>query len=37
MTFSPRNSSRVPNDAAVNPLPNELTTPPVKKMNFMGV
>jgi hypothetical protein len=27
----------VPNDAAVNPLPNELTTPPVKKMNFMGV
>src|SRR5438128_3267268 len=31
-TVSPRRSSSMPMEAAVRPLPNELTTPPVTKM-----
>jgi len=34
-TLSPRFSSSVPSDAAVRPLPSELTTPPVTNINFI--
>src|SRR5438094_683136 len=34
-TFSPLPSSSIPIDALVSPLPNELTTPPVTKMNLV--
>src|SRR3989442_14902551 len=33
-TFRPRFSNSVPSEAAVSPLPKELTTPPVTKMYF---
>lgn len=32
----PLSSSSVPSDAAANPFPRELTTPPVTKIYFMG-
>ena len=35
-TRSPRNSRRVPREAAARPLPNELTTPPVIKTYFIS-
>src|SRR4051812_20309512 len=35
-TTSPRISSSAPNAAAVSPLPNDETTPPVTKMYFTG-
>ena len=35
-TRSPRALSSRPNDAAVMPLPNELTTPPVTKMYLVA-
>src|SRR5688572_20777164 len=35
-TLRPRFSSSVPSAAAVRPLPSELTTPPVTKMNFIS-
>src|SRR5689334_18628425 len=34
-TFSPRPSSSIPIDALASPLPSELTTPPVTKMNLV--
>src|SRR5215510_8782144 len=34
-TFSPRPSSNMPIEALVSPLPSELTTPPVTKMNLV--
>ena len=34
VTLSPRSLSSRPSDEAVNPLPSELTTPPVTKMCF---
>src|SRR5579864_2384884 len=37
LTFSPRLSSRHPNDAAASPLPKEDTTPPVTKMYFADI
>src|SRR5437868_4221400 len=36
-TFSPRLSSKHPNDAAAKPLPNEETTPPVTKMYLADI
>ena len=35
-TRSPRISRSAPKDAAVSPLPNEETTPPVTKIYFTG-
>src|SRR5271165_4994462 len=35
-TLRPRFSSSVPSAAAVNPLPSELTTPPVTNMYFIS-
>jgi hypothetical protein len=37
VTRKPRLSSKVPSEAAANPLPRELTTPPVTKIVFTGL
>jgi hypothetical protein len=36
VTRNPRLSSKVPSEAAANPFPRELTTPPVTKIVFTG-
>jgi hypothetical protein len=36
VTRNPRLSSSVPSEAAANPFPRELTTPPVTKIVFTG-
>jgi hypothetical protein len=36
VTRNPRLSRRVPSEAAANPFPRELTTPPVTKIVFTG-